>query len=175
MPTDAQALQVGDRLLVGGLYRCALRYVGPLEGETGKWAGVEWDSPSRGKHRGTHGGREYFTCQQPEPARPASFVRLPKLASSCQRGCSLLEAVHAKYVVGVERGCGRPSGVELRGETAAQLHVSDLQAQEVLSVSGQHVSHIVRTPWLGWGGFVGEGSGMVVDEEWGTGAHAAEL
>lgn len=29
----------------------------------GEWIGVEWDSPERGKHSGTHNGVEYFRCR----------------------------------------------------------------------------------------------------------------
>lgn len=43
---------------------CTVRYIGPLEGQSGTWLGVEWDDPSRGKNNGELKGRHYFDCKK---------------------------------------------------------------------------------------------------------------
>lgn len=40
-----------------------IRFIGPVEGYSGQWLGVEWDEPSRGKHDGTKDGVRYFSCK----------------------------------------------------------------------------------------------------------------
>ena len=55
------SLTVGQRLQVGN-ERATVRYIGPVDGQSGEWAGLEWDNADRGKHDGTVGGRSYFTC-----------------------------------------------------------------------------------------------------------------
>ena len=52
---------VGVRLQIGR-DRATVRYVGPVDSQVGDWVGLEWDDPSRGKHDGTTGGRQYFVC-----------------------------------------------------------------------------------------------------------------
>lgn len=42
---------------------CTVRYIGAVDGKSGAWLGVEWDDPQRGKHNGTHEGRQYFECE----------------------------------------------------------------------------------------------------------------
>jgi dynactin complex subunit len=41
-----------------------VRYVGVVADKPGRWLGVEWDDPVRGKHDGTHDGVTYFTCNE---------------------------------------------------------------------------------------------------------------
>lgn len=55
---------IGTRLSISS-FLCTILYIGPIEGTTGTWWGVEWDDPSRGKHSGTHNGHQYFStrCQ----------------------------------------------------------------------------------------------------------------
>lgn len=52
----------GERLSLKGQL-CTVRYVGPVGDKPGKWLGVEWDDPKRGKHNGTHEQLNYFTCK----------------------------------------------------------------------------------------------------------------
>ena len=52
---------VGQRVSYSGEL-CTIRYVGEVTGTKGKWLGVEWDDPTRGKHDGEAGGQRYFTC-----------------------------------------------------------------------------------------------------------------
>lgn len=54
-------LTIGQRIQVGG-DRATVRYIGTVEGQSGEWAGLEWDDAARGKHNGTVGGRSYFRC-----------------------------------------------------------------------------------------------------------------
>jgi CAP-Gly domain len=55
-------LSLGDRLSILS-FLCTVLYIGPVEGTTGTWLGVEWDDSSRGKHSGTHNGYRYFTTK----------------------------------------------------------------------------------------------------------------
>ncbi|CAD7699926.1 unnamed protein product [Ostreobium quekettii] len=75
MTTDDDA-RVGLRVQVGA-DKATVRYLGPVEGQEGEWAGVEWDDASRGKHDGCAGGRRYF--QTARGANSGSFVRLGKV------------------------------------------------------------------------------------------------
>jgi hypothetical protein len=68
-----------------------VRYVGPVDGQTGNWVGVEWDDASRGKHDGSTGGRRYFNCEAPSNA--GSFVRVERVCF----GVTVLEALRARY------------------------------------------------------------------------------
>lgn len=42
---------------------CTVRYHGNVQGTKGKWLGVEWDDPTRGKHSGEYQGTKYFECK----------------------------------------------------------------------------------------------------------------
>ena len=57
----ASDLRVGFRLQIGR-DRATVRYVGPVNGQVGEWVGLEWDDPTRGKHDGSTGGKQYFVC-----------------------------------------------------------------------------------------------------------------
>lgn len=52
-------IEVGDRVAVG-YDRGTVRYVGPVDGYSGEWIGIDWDDAKRGKHNGTVNGRVYF-------------------------------------------------------------------------------------------------------------------
>ena len=52
---------IGRRLSYGGDL-CTIRYFGEVTGTKGKWLGVEWDDPARGKHSGQAAGKTYFEC-----------------------------------------------------------------------------------------------------------------
>ena len=41
---------------------CTVRYIGPVQGTSGDWLGVEWDDVDRGKHAGEHQNVKYFEC-----------------------------------------------------------------------------------------------------------------
>ncbi|XP_073277016.1 tubulin-folding cofactor E [Primulina huaijiensis] len=67
-----------------------VKYVGPLEGYSGAWIGVDWDADGVGKHNGTHNGVVYFTARGHDTA---SFLRPHNLSA----GVSLLEALQTRY------------------------------------------------------------------------------
>ncbi|CAB4297902.1 unnamed protein product [Prunus armeniaca] len=66
-----------------------VRYVGPVQGYSGTWVGVDWDN-GEGKHDGTINGVQYF---QARSERSGSFVRSQNLSS----GISLLQALQLRY------------------------------------------------------------------------------
>ena len=63
--------RLGSRLAVGR-HKATVRFVGPLPGRDGDWAGLEWDEPERGKHDGSLDGRRYFQCQASPTPGPSS-------------------------------------------------------------------------------------------------------
>ncbi|CAI9117145.1 OLC1v1018487C1 [Oldenlandia corymbosa var. corymbosa] len=67
-----------------------VKYMGPLEGHSGIWVGVDWDNDGDGKHDGSHNGFRYFQARGP---KTGSFVRPGKLSS----GITLLEALELRY------------------------------------------------------------------------------
>ncbi|CAJ1962882.1 unnamed protein product [Sphenostylis stenocarpa] len=74
----------GDPRRVG-----TVKYVGPVEGYSDTWVGVDWDN-GEGKHDGSINGVRYF-CTKSE--RSGSFVR----AHNLNQGISLLEALDRRY------------------------------------------------------------------------------
>lgn len=68
------ALEVGDKILVGGVKPGVIAFIGPTQFAKGVWAGIVLDSYD-GKNNGFVGGVQYFDC---EPNR-GLFSRLEKL------------------------------------------------------------------------------------------------
>lgn len=57
------SISQGTRILYQKQYIGTIRYVGPVDGTSGEWIGVEWDDVNvRGKHDGVSDGRRYFRC-----------------------------------------------------------------------------------------------------------------
>ena len=57
------SISQGTRILYQKQYIGTIRYVGPVDGTSGEWIGVEWDDvDARGKHDGVSDGRRYFRC-----------------------------------------------------------------------------------------------------------------
>ncbi|XP_065350696.1 tubulin-specific chaperone E [Cloeon dipterum] len=93
MTLDSDSV-VGRRVACDG-HRGTVRYDGEIEGAgAGRWLGVEWDEPLRGKHDGVHQGRKYFDTNHPTAG---SFVRLHKVTLG--RCCSeaLLEHYESNF------------------------------------------------------------------------------
>lgn len=88
-------LEIGARCLVAGKFFATIRYVGPVEGQSGDWVGLEWDDICRGKHDGSHDGRRYFECNRGRSS--GSFVRLSKFVKAVEFGSSLIQAVQRRY------------------------------------------------------------------------------
>lgn len=82
---------LGARLSYNGQLG-SVRYVGPVDGATGLWLGVEWDDPTRGKHNGSKDNKFYFACRYPTAG---SFIRPSKNISY---GTSFLDALMSKYM-----------------------------------------------------------------------------
>ncbi|XP_057502974.1 tubulin-folding cofactor E isoform X1 [Actinidia eriantha] len=74
----------GDTRRIG-----TVKYVGPVEGYSGNWVGVDWDNGAS-KHDGSVNGVRYFHAQS---HNSASFVRPQNLSS----GISLLQALEIRY------------------------------------------------------------------------------
>ncbi|XP_057542644.1 tubulin-folding cofactor E isoform X2 [Amaranthus tricolor] len=75
---------VGDTRRIG-----TVKYIGPVEGYSGTWVGVDWDNGD-GKHDGSVNGVRYF---QATLEKSASFVRPQNLSS----GITFLEALMVRY------------------------------------------------------------------------------
>lgn len=96
---ETTGFQIGQRVVhsgagVGGDTRRrtgTVKYVGPVEGTSGTWVGVDWDNDGDGKNDGSHNGVRYFEARGPTTA---SFVRPHNLSSS---GITLLEALQLRY------------------------------------------------------------------------------
>lgn len=66
-----------------------VKFIGPVEGYSDTWVGVDWDN-GLGKHDGSINGVRYFHAKS---ERSASFVR----AQNLNHGISLLEAIERRY------------------------------------------------------------------------------
>ncbi|XP_025807024.1 tubulin-folding cofactor E [Panicum hallii] len=78
---------VGDPRRIG-----TVRYLGPVEGHSGDWVGVDWDDGAGGRHDGSVAGRRYFVAAG---ERSASFARPTALS----KGMSLPDALRLRYRV----------------------------------------------------------------------------
>lgn len=58
--------------------RGTVKYIGAVDETKGQWIGVDWDDPKRGKHDGSHNGKNYFASTSPTSG---SFVREAKISS----------------------------------------------------------------------------------------------
>lgn len=103
----------GARLSIGkDRDKATVRYVGPVQGQTGTWVGVEWDDPSRGKNDGLAGGVRYFQAASPTAA---SFVRAEKVHA----GATLLSALRARYRNEAAEGCAAAPAREVYLDAAS--------------------------------------------------------
>lgn len=90
-PTSKPEFKINQRVHYPGNCRRmgTVKYVGPVEGYSGNWVGVDWDNGD-GKHDGSINGVRYFQATTPNSA---SFVRPQNLSA----GVSLLEALEIRY------------------------------------------------------------------------------
>ncbi|XP_057728433.1 tubulin-folding cofactor E-like isoform X2 [Arachis stenosperma] len=90
-PDSSHGFRVGQRVHSSGDSRRigTVKYVGPVEGYSGTWVGVDWDN-GEGKHDGSINGVRYFHAKS---ERSGSLVRAPNLS----QGISLLEALEKRY------------------------------------------------------------------------------
>ncbi|RDX77697.1 Tubulin-folding cofactor E, partial [Mucuna pruriens] len=90
-PKPRREFWVGQRVHASGDSRRigTVKYVGPVEGYSDTWVGVDWDN-GEGKHDGSTNGVRYF---QAKSERSGSFIR----AHNLSQGISLLEALESRY------------------------------------------------------------------------------
>lgn len=53
------APNINDRIECNGQFG-TVKYIGPVDGYTDTWLGIDWDDPERGKHNGTVKEKHYF-------------------------------------------------------------------------------------------------------------------
>lgn len=135
-------MHVSQRVSVSG-YKGTIRYLGNLRDSTDLWIGIEWDDETRGKHSGTHQGKQIFQCK----AGSGSFLRASKIKFDPSR--CLWEAVQSKYIDASEAGkqsvsfvpgISRP--VEAIGFQKAEARFKDLGNVEGLFVSNCNIDRL---------------------------------
>ncbi|XP_044270967.1 tubulin-specific chaperone E [Tribolium madens] len=89
MTNSQSPYQIGDRVESGGFIG-TVKYVGPIEGKSSIWLGIDWDNPERGKHDGSVNGVQYFTTRHPTSG---SFIRPEKV----NYGKSALASIESRY------------------------------------------------------------------------------
>lgn len=147
--TASPTLQPGLRVSLheaGDVHRGTLRYVGPVAG--GTYAGIDWDSPTRGKHDGIHDGKRYFSARE---ATSGSFLKLPPGAKgpridlgkgrALHCGLPFLTCVKQKYAEhsdadAVDPGSWGGKVVELIGWDKVARKQARLDALTEVSVAG---------------------------------------
>ncbi|EGG20422.1 tubulin binding cofactor E [Cavenderia fasciculata] len=83
--------QIGDRIISSDDdHYGTIRYMGDVDGFAGMWYGIEWDDPTRGKHKGTIKQRTYFGCTG---GGSGSFMKIEKLVG----GTNLIHALLRKF------------------------------------------------------------------------------
>lgn len=53
---------IGDRIECSGCIG-TIKYIGPVDGYSSTWLGIDWDNLERGKHDGNVNGKRYFTAR----------------------------------------------------------------------------------------------------------------
>lgn len=124
---DGTEIQVGDKIFCDQ-HRATIRYIGEVPPTNGLWLGVEWDNASRGKHNGSHDGKQYFHTSHP---KSGSFIRPNKV----QGGINAIQAVKLRYGLKNDQN----GGVD-----AKELFVLDhnMQQTQVEMVGAQKVNLI---------------------------------
>ena len=94
MAAAAAEFRLGQRVHAAGDPRRVgtVRYLGPVEGHSGEWVGVDWDDGTGGRRDGSVAGRRYFVAAG---ERSASFARPTALS----KGISLPDALRLRYRV----------------------------------------------------------------------------
>lgn len=105
---------------------CSIRWYGSLPGTVGKWLGVEWDDPSRGKHNGTFKSKKVFTCLYSDKA--GSFIR-PERKADSER--TVLQAIRDKYEFQHQASDGEfPDIVVISGKVAEEVGFDKIAQQQ---------------------------------------------
>ncbi|XP_077981487.1 CAP-Gly domain-containing linker protein 3-like [Glandiceps talaboti] len=139
-------LNLGDRVMVGGVKVGTLRFCGTTQFATGQWAGIELDE-AEGKNDGSVGGISYFIC----PPKHGIFAPISKMSKpgtsprapgtprrdsfgQINYGKVRLGHVTAKIDTGLRRS---PSGHSITSDTG------DIETGDKVIVAGQRIG-IVR-------------------------------
>ncbi|KAM7511499.1 hypothetical protein LguiB_010374 [Lonicera macranthoides] len=144
-PTNSPELKIGQRVHSAGNSRRigTVKYVGPVEGYSGNWVGIDWDNNEDGKHDGSINGVRYFKSKSP---KSGSFVRAHNLST----GISLLKALEIRYKststkeeeeeMYVLSATNRRVSIELLGKDKIQDKVSRFEELKGASLSYLGVS-----------------------------------
>ncbi|XP_057662941.1 tubulin-specific chaperone E [Diorhabda carinulata] len=87
--TSDTAYKVGKRIECNNNFG-TIKYIGPVEGYTGNWLGIDWDDEERGKHNGTVNGINYFDTRFPTSG---SLLRKEKV----NLGQKIIDSIKARY------------------------------------------------------------------------------
>ncbi|KAH9277604.1 CAP-Gly domain-containing linker protein 4 [Echinococcus granulosus] len=105
-PSATEDFKIGDRVLVAGLRRGTIRYVGETQFAPGIWYGVEL-SKAVGKNDGSVEGVRYFTCESKHGVF-APALRLQRLpprnrSSDLASNNDMSQSVHADFLPDCQR------------------------------------------------------------------------
>ncbi|KAL9672728.1 hypothetical protein QQ045_028980 [Rhodiola kirilowii] len=143
-PDAIESFRIGQRVhFVNDTRRIGtVKYVGPVEGYSGVWVGVDWDN-GQGKHDGSVNGVTYFLANS---QNSASFVRPHNLSA----GISVLDALELRYrgistkeeedEMYVLSASNRRVSVQLLGKDKIQNKLSKFEELEGISLSYLGVS-----------------------------------
>ncbi|CAM8975213.1 unnamed protein product [Rhodiola kirilowii] len=143
-PDAIESVRIGQRVhFVNDTRRIGtVKYVGPVEGYSGVWVGVDWDN-GQGKHDGSVNGDTYFLANS---QNSASFVRPHNLSA----GISVLDALELRYrgistkeeedEMYVLSASNRRVSVQLLGKDKIQNKLSKFEELEGISLSYLGVS-----------------------------------
>ncbi|KAI9503336.1 hypothetical protein BX070DRAFT_235031 [Coemansia spiralis] len=97
-PGSVAGLCCGEPVLIPteGI-RGTLRYLGPIDGKQGAWAGIELDEVGKGKNDGTVAGKVYFSC----PPNTGLFLAPSKVQPVFQKHGSTASPPEAEPVASV--------------------------------------------------------------------------
>ncbi|VDD75009.1 unnamed protein product [Mesocestoides corti] len=102
-------IKIGDKVLVAGLRRGIVRFIGETQFAPGVWYGVEL-SKAVGKNDGSVDGVRYFTCE-PKHGVFAPVLRLQKLPSrnrpASNDNLDMSQSVHADFLRDWSSSCAK--------------------------------------------------------------------
>ncbi|KAK3035014.1 hypothetical protein RJ639_033928 [Escallonia herrerae] len=125
-PSNSPEFRIGQRVHSTGDSRRigTVRYLGHVEGYSGSWVGVDWDSGD-GKHDGSINGVRYFQAKE---QKSGSFARPQNLSG----GISMLQALEIRYRTTSTK---EEDGISLNFEYGVYIY-----EMYVLSASNKRVS-----------------------------------
>eukprot|EP01132_Coremiostelium_polycephalum_P011252 gene11252-13786_t len=143
------SLYIGERVISDDGYYGTIRYEGSVDGFEGIWYGINWDNDSRGKHRGTVKGKQYFICRDGS----ASFMKREKL----RKGKSLLSSLTKYYTQSIEYNkdelyvmtdCNNKLPIEFVGMEKMREWQKNLSSMRIISADNLEISEIDTYPLI---------------------------